>query len=305
MTGLASLRAFVAVVDAGGFAAAAERLSISQSGVSHSIAALERACGRPVLARGSCPRPTQFGEQVLVHARVAVAAVDAVKALACGRDGQPSGVARLAAPPSVAGGLVPGLLARWRVETPAVSVEIFEGDDDEVRHWLDGGTVDLAVLTDPTPVPEGAVVVGVDRFAALLRTDHPLAAEPAVTLADLEDDPFLLSAGGCEPRLRLLHQRAGMAFTPTHRIRQFTTLAGMVAAGVGVSVVPDLSATMLPAGVALVPITPTAERTLVLTGPTSRPWHPLAAALIDVVSREDDEARAATSSSSQPSHGLN
>src|SRR5882757_326343 len=282
--GIPQLRAFVAVADAGGFGTAAQRLGISQSAVSHAVAALERATGRTVLSRNGRPTPTRFGEQILDHARSVVASVTAITVLAADRDGQPRGELTVAAPPTVCHGLLPELVLRWRVEFPGVSVSLFEGEDDEVAGWLEGGTADLAVLIDPPTRPSGSAQVGTDWFHAVLRADHPLAQEPSVDLADLADDDFLLSAGGCERQIRELHRHAGARFAPAHRIRQLSTLFAMVRAGVGVTVIPGLAAGMEGPGLVLVPLSQSMARCLVLSGPLSRPWHPAARALVDAVS---------------------
>ncbi|MET1075978.1 MAG: LysR family transcriptional regulator [Umezawaea sp.] len=276
---LTQLRAFLAVVDEGGFSAAADALGLTQSAVSHAVAALERTLGHPVLARRGRTAPTAFGEEVLAHARAAVAASAAITDLAERRHGGARGTVRLAAPPTACQGLLPDLLARWRVEFPHVRVRVFEGEDDEVAEWLAGGTVDAAVLVDPPP-GAGAPVCE-DDFHALLRTDHPLAALPLVDVADLADDPFLLSRGGCERHVRQAH--AGHPFTPRHRVRELGTLLAMVRAGVGVSIVPGLVSSMLPPGLVLVPLRHRVARRLVLSGPASREWHPAVTALVDSV----------------------
>jgi DNA-binding transcriptional LysR family regulator len=271
------LRAFVAVLDEGGFGAAADVLGVSQPAISHSIAALERVLGCPVLTRHGRPRPTVFGERVLPHARAAVAAAAAIRDLADERDGSPGGTLRLAAPTTVCQGLLPALMTRWRADFPRVDITLFEGEDDEVGDWLTDGTVDLAVLVDP---PGPGVTIGRDRFHALLRGDHPLAGETAVDVADLTDDPFLLSRGGCERQIRELYRRAGVAFAPAHRIRDMGTLLAMVRAGVGISIVPGLAAAMLVPRLVMVPVDQEITRRLVLTGPAGQPWHPAATAIM-------------------------
>jgi len=278
--GIPQLRALIAVVDEGSFSVAAERLGISQSAVSHAVAALERATGRPVLVRTGRPQPTAVGRQILDHARAALAAIVAVEEIAMRRDAQPHGQLVLAAPPTACHALLPAMLARWSSGFPDVSVSLFEGEDDEVSGWLDSVTADLAVLVDPPRVPDGAAVLDSDVFHALLAADHPLAGQPRIDVSDLSDDAFLLSTGGCERSIREIHGRAGAPFRPAHRVRQLSTLFAMVRAGVGVSIVPGLAAVMAGPDVVLVPLHQQVRRTLVLTGPLRRPWHPAATALV-------------------------
>ncbi|QUH00992.1 LysR family transcriptional regulator [Saccharopolyspora erythraea] len=280
---LAQLRAFLAVVDAGGFGAASEALDISQSAVSHAVAAMERTVGCRVLVRQGRPRPTAFGERILCHARTAVSAADSIAELAARRDGLPTGTLRLAAPPTVCQGLLPELLTGWRHDYPRLAVHVFEGEDDEVADWLAGAAVDVAVLVDP-PGGEG-VRVGSDVFQALLPHDHPLAGEDVIDVTDLDDDPFLLSCGGCERHLREVYRLGKAQLAPAHRIREMGTLLAMVAAGMGVTVVPGLAAAMLDPRLVLVPLRQRVTRELVLTGPPGRPWHPAVTALVEAVAQ--------------------
>ncbi|PKW14854.1 LysR family transcriptional regulator [Saccharopolyspora spinosa] len=280
---IAPLRAFLAVADEGGFSAAADALRISQSAVSHAVAALEKSLDCRVLVRQGKPRPTAFGETILEHARTAVAATDTIRVLAEQRDGRPTGPLRLAAPPTVCQGLLPELLARWRDEFPQLKIRVFEGEDDEVADWLASATVELAVLVDPPP--GDGVPIGEDRFHALLPRDHPLADQQEVDLRDLDDDPFLLSCGGCERHVRDAYRQAGARLEPAHRIRELGTLFVMVRAGVGISVVPGLAEPMLDARLVLVPLRQRVTRNLVLTGPLARPWHPAASALVEALRR--------------------
>ncbi|MEV7770931.1 LysR substrate-binding domain-containing protein [Kitasatospora sp. NPDC086791] len=277
---LAQLRALVAVADTGGFGAAADELGISQSAVSHAVGALERVLGAPVLMRGVPCRPTPLGEQVLPHARTAVASAAAVRTVATRHTGGLTGTVRLAAPTTVCQALLPGLLRDWKAAYPEVTVRVFEGEDAELPAWLEAGTVDAAVLVDAGPPRPGAVTLGADSMHALLRRDHPLAGQETIHVAELEDDDFLLSEGGCERHIREAYRRAGTRFEPRHRIRDLNTLIGMVHAGVGVSVMPALALPMLPADCVLVPIRPAVHRTLTLTGPAGRPWSPVVSGLL-------------------------
>lgn len=275
---LPQLRAFVAVVDEGGFGAAAAALGITQSAVSHALAAFERTVGHPVVRRGDGARPTPFGERLLPHARAAIAAAAAIGDLAAQQAGGPTGTLRLGAPTTVCHGLLPDLLKRWAEEHPQIRVLAFEGADDDVADWLQAGTVDLAVLVDPQR--PGGTLLGEDAFHALLPAGHPLAGEAVVDIRDLDDDPLLFCLGGCERHVREVYRLAGSAPVPTHRMRELGTVIAMVGAGVGVAVVPGLTQAMLGPGLVLVPLRQRVTRRLVLTGPADRPWHPAVAALL-------------------------
>ncbi|MGH4029043.1 LysR family transcriptional regulator [Actinomycetota bacterium Odt1-20B] len=269
---LPQLRAFLAVVDAGGFSAAAVELGMSQSAVSHAVASLERELAGPLVVRAAPVRTTALGERVLPHARMAVSAAGAVERVAADASGAMSGTVRLAATPTVCQGMVPGLLRHWAEDQPRVTVRVFEGDSAEVEGWLRDGTADAGILVDPPAGP--GIQLADDAYRALLPGDHPLAGEPYVEIRDLEDDDFLISPNGCEARVRTIHRLAGVPFEPTHRVRDLATLISMVQAGIGVTVLSEVSRSLIPDDLVLLPVRPQTSRRLVLSGPPERPWHP-------------------------------
>ncbi|MGW6159873.1 LysR family transcriptional regulator substrate-binding protein, partial [Streptomyces sp. NPDC055144] len=190
-----------------------------------------------------------------------------------------TGTVRLAATPTVCQGLIPGLLQHWGEDEPRITVRVFEGDSTEITAWLENGTADAAILIDPPPGP--GIQLASDSYRAVLPLDHPLAGEPVVDIRDLEDDPFLISPNGCEDRIRTIHRLAGLRFTPTHRVRDLATLISMVQAGIGVTVLSEVSRSLIPPDLTLLPLHPQTSRRLVLTGPRGRPWHPAIRTLTD------------------------
>jgi DNA-binding transcriptional LysR family regulator len=278
---LTQLRAFVAVVDNGGFGSAAAALGLTQSAVSHAVAALERTVGSQVLHRaGDGPKTTTFGARMLEHARAALAATEAIGDLSAAQHGAPHGVVRVAAPPTVCQGLLPELVAGWRTEFPRVTVRVFEGEEDEVDDWLAGHSVEAAVLVDP-PVSAPGALIATDEFHALLPTGHRLAGEASLRLTDLEKDPLLFSGGSCERPIEDLFRQAGVRLRPTHQVRELGTLFAMVRSQMGIAILPSLVRSFIGQGLVLIPLDPTHRRRLVLTGPPGTPWHPAVSVLMD------------------------
>jgi DNA-binding transcriptional LysR family regulator len=266
------LRAFLAVVEAGGFSAAAADLGMSQSAVSHAVASLERELTAPLLVRATPVRTTALGERILPYARTALSAARSVEEIAAEAVATMTGTVRLACTPTIRHGLIPDLLRHWGEEQPRLTVRVFEGGSAEVSAWLADGVADAAILIDPPP--GRGIPLTEDFYRAVLPRDHPLADEPLVDIRDLEDDAFLISPDNCEARIRTIHTRAGLPFTPAHRVRDLSTLISMVQAGIGVTILSEASRSQLPADLALLPLKPQMSRSLGLTGPHDRPWHP-------------------------------
>lgn len=280
---LAQLRALVSVVDRASFTDAATELGVSQSAVSHAVSGLEKEVGGRVLRRGGGVTLTGLGNRVLEHARAALASVAALES-AVRQQVTIGGTVRLGAVATVCQGLLPELLPVWAARLPHVEVQIYEGDDDEMPEWLEAGIVDAAVLVEPTPDPPGGKLVAIDEFAAVLRCDHPLVGLAGIPLAELQTDGLIVgSPGGCEAYVRQMYEDEGLEYVFSHQVREMSTLFRMVEGGMGVAIVPSLGRVMLPGDLVMKPLDKPRPRRLVLSGPSSRPWHPLAQALVDAL----------------------
>lgn len=280
------LRTLLAVVDTGSFTAAAQALSVSQSAVSRTLRALEDDIGGLLLDRDRANAPTALAADVLPHARAAVAALDALSARVRARSGVPVGRIRLGTVPTVMQGLLPELLSAWQARLPKVEVSLFEGDDEEIPEWLETGIVDAGILVDPPADPPGSLLVGEDEYRAIVRRDHPYADESSIPLEELLEDGLITSMGGCETQVRRIHRIAGVPFTSRQQVRELATLITMVHEGMGVAIMPGLGEGLLPPALRMVRLEPTVSRRLVLTGPSTRAWSPIAEALVSALRAE-------------------
>jgi DNA-binding transcriptional LysR family regulator len=237
------LRTFAAVADTGSFSAAARRLSYTQSAVSQQIAALEADLGTPLLTR----RPvalTPAGERLHRHAqlilvRLAAARADVTRAVA------PPGRLALGLTPLAWTGEVAAALARIRAEAARLRTSVRVGERDQIVTAVATGELDLGLVdgfaapSDPLrlPDPGGARPVGVAEDAAVvaLPTGHPLAGRAALDLSDLADAYWIDAPDvALLDRLPVDGLRAGLSY----RGADVRTLAGLIAAGHGLAVLP-------------------------------------------------------------------
>jgi DNA-binding transcriptional LysR family regulator len=278
----AQLRVLVTVADTGGFSPAAARLSMSQPGVSRAIAALEAELGAELLVRrNGRAAPTAAGERVLRHAREVLARAEAIRQEAAAGGGEFSGRVRLGSFASVSAQLLPGILATLRVRHPGVEVALFEGHDEEVVGWIRERAVDVGVISRDAADLDVRPLAA-DRLVAVLPTAHALAEQPHATLEQLAAEPFVLSRGGCERIILEAFAAAGHAPRVAFEVHEVSTILAMVAEGLGVSVVPELSAVAVPPRVALRPLAPPVERRLALAVPSLADAPPAVHALLEV-----------------------
>lgn len=238
---LAQLRTLVAVVEAGSFSVAAERLALTQSAVSHAIAGLETDLGVSLLHRDrGGPVPTPAGERVLAHARAMLRLHEHIRQEAAAASGQQVGRVRVGTPPSVSARLLPGVLAALRRRHPGIEVVLFEGSDHEVDGWLRSRAVDVGIVPCPARGLDTVELVA-DEFFLVVPAAHALGSRASVRLREVAAEPFIMSKGGCEPMIRHLYRTAGTQPSVRYEVRDMPTLLAMVQEGLGVTVVPALS----------------------------------------------------------------
>jgi LysR family transcriptional regulator, hydrogen peroxide-inducible genes activator len=238
------LEYLVALAEEGSFTKAAERVFVAQPSLSQQIAKLEREIGQPLFDR--LPRgvvPTEAGHRLLEHARrILVELRDAKRRAGELRD-RVAGRLTVAAIPTIAPFVLPGLVKRYSERYPDVELAVVEDVTARLLENVERGEVDVALMSSADP-PGGVLLekVGVEPLLLLAPARHRLARKKTVAWDDLHDEPFLV--------LHEMHCLAGQVqrFCRPQRLRptvvvrgaQLATLAEMVAAGLGVSVVPAM-----------------------------------------------------------------
>ena len=276
MLTLSQLRAFVAVADHGGFTAAAERLGSTQPAVSRVISALEAELGAALFTRrrGEGITPTEAGLVALTHARAALSHVDRLGEEVAATTGRVRGTLRIASLPSATGALLAAPMRAFSDRHPQLDVRLFEGTDGEVRDWLAGGAADLGVVTLPAPGYE-CVELGTDEMLAVVPAAHALARAGAVGFGELANERFILPTGGCGPLILDAARRSQTTLEIAFEAREPQSLIEMVAAGLGVTVMPSLNLPKTLDDVTVRPLAPRLPRTLALAlganaGPAAR-----------------------------------
>jgi len=245
MMNLMHWRLLVAVADCGSITGAAERVSLTQSGASQAIAALEEMLGVRLFTRERRQTvPTAVGLQVVDHARAMLATLEQIQSVADAAKGLSRGSIRLASFPVVLQAVLPPLLRRFRQRHPGIDVVTLEASDDEVEALLAAGTIDVGTVVNPSP-ERNACLLGRDPWLAVVPTGHRFARpgrRGVVALAELVAEPFIVATGGCEATAEGVVTDAGLALTDVRaRVRDWSSAFALVREGVGVTLVPELT----------------------------------------------------------------
>ncbi|MFD9903360.1 LysR family transcriptional regulator [Streptomyces sp. NPDC059063] len=261
------LRVLRAVAEHGSFNRAATALRLTPSAVSQHVAVLERSLGAQVVARST------RGVTLTPAGRIMVGAAESVAAeLAQAKqrvDRLSTGRSQLTVATFTTGGrvLLPGALDRFTAAHPDTVLHVREGEPEHSLPLVRQGAVDLALAYHfDGPLPGGPGRSSALRWTALmadplhvvLPEGHPLAGRETLAIAELAAEPWVLGCLKTEAYLRRYAERAG--FDP--EVRGTTTdyffARSLVAAGVGVSLIPSVALTPAVPGLRTVPVEPPA-----------------------------------------------
>lgn len=241
---LRHLRYFLAVAEDMNMTRAARRLHMSQPPLSRQIRQLEDELGVALFSREAKHlRLTEAGRFLVGQAEKLLLLADEMKEGALRVGNSQQRWLNIGFVPSNLYGFLPALLRRYRAENPEVEVELSEHMTLHQLEALKRGRIDVGfgrvLLSDAAIRSE---VLFEEPLYAVLPSRHPLGAQPTVSLAALALEPFLLYPSRPRPSyadhvLSLFHSR-GLAPTIAQEVNEVQTVLGLVAAGVGVSLVP-------------------------------------------------------------------
>lgn len=279
---LRQLTVYVHVARSLSFTSAARELHVAQSVVSRTVKDVERLVGAQLLSRDTRNvQLTPAGTQLLRLAeRVLRANRDAGHAFYSYVRGE-EGTVDIATLPSVAAVLLPSIITSFMTRFPRVRLRILDGLSESVVQNVESGTADLGITSaDRLPAGLQARSLVIDKMEVLLPPAHPLAAQQEVAWAQLADQEFI--AMNAESSVRAMTDQvfAGIATRPQTAIEasSILTVAGLVAAGLGVAALPSLVQPLLAfAGLASRPlVAPVVERRLAVVTSAHRPLTPAA-----------------------------
>ncbi|OIV36342.1 LysR family transcriptional regulator [Mangrovactinospora gilvigrisea] len=248
------LRWFVVLAETEHMTDSAAELQITQPTLSRALTRLEHRVGAPLFDRdGRRLRLNRFGAVLLEHARRALAEVDAAGDRIAELIDPERGTVRLAFLHSVATWLVPDLIRSFRAAAPGVAFTLHQDPGHDLLQALRDGAADLAVTS---PRPEEAEfawrpLVREQLFLAV-PAGHRLADRPGggrVRLRSAAEEPFvtLRPEFGFRRLTERLCAAAGFRARVAFEGTELATVEGMVAAGLGVAVLPELHAAAVPA----------------------------------------------------------
>lgn len=286
---LRQLEYFVTVVEEANFTRAAARLHVAQPGVSAQIRRLEREFGQELLDRsGRRVSPTEVGAAVLPYARAALAAVEGARHAVDELAGLVRGHVRVGTVVSVTSpGLdLPGLLADFHREHPAVEISLSQDNSDRMVEALQDGRLDVAFIGLGSKAPQGieTQVVHDEPLVVVVGCGDPLAARTTIALKAIRDRPLITLPRGTGLRAAIDDAYAAAGFQPHIAFEGSdpTFLTGLAGRGLGVAILPESLAKAHPTLHVITITRPRPRGRIALAWRSEGPISPAARALVEL-----------------------
>jgi LysR family hydrogen peroxide-inducible transcriptional activator len=238
------LRYFVAVAEEGNFSHAAEREHVSQPSLSQQILKLEAELNQQLFDR--LPRSvvlTEAGRRLLDYAREILTGIADARRSVAALEHEVAGRLAVGAIPSIAVYVLPRLIGRFQRAYPKVTFELFEDTTDKLAQRLEDGTLDVVLATSGDNTPTLARhSLGKESLLMLVPEKHRLARRKTIKWTDLASEKFLLLHEAHSLSIQVRQLLAANHLNPEIVLQgaQLVTIARMVAAGLGVTVIPQM-----------------------------------------------------------------
>jgi len=239
------LRYVCAIAETGSFSRAAEHCHVAQPSLSQQVLKLEQDLGAKLFDRlGRSVRLTEAGRAFLPHARSILHQMEAARTGVEDKRTDVRGGVTVGVIPTIAPYLMPSYTAAFAKKYPEARLRIIEETTPVLVDSLRNLSIDLAILALPLRHKEFDIFpIRTEKLFAVLPKDHPHAAAKSLTVKDLRGESFVMLRDG--------HCFRGLSISVCTRSRvtpriafesdQFSSLLGMVAAGVGVTLVPEMA----------------------------------------------------------------
>ncbi len=240
---LRHLKAFLALVETRNFTRAAERCNLTQSAFSAVIASLESGLGVRLFARSTRNvEPTPEGEVFEPMAARLVADLERAALEMSDHAQRRKGRVTIAALPSISSGILPGIIRGFETRWPGIDVVIHDVYNTRCIDLVRAREADLALCAAPAPDHDLRVEqLGSDSFHFVCPAEHPLARQPSLTAAELIAMPIIVFEPNSSIRQHLDACVYPARWTAAREVHNLSTAAGLVAAGLGVTVVPTIA----------------------------------------------------------------
>ncbi len=235
------IKAYVTAVEYGSLTKAAEVLDYTQPSISHMISSLEDDFGFSLLIRGkSGVKPTDNGLALLPIMHDLMKKNQLLIEMVNDINGMEIGKIRIGAYTSVCIHWMPTVLSLFNAKYPKIQVQLFEGNSQEIKQWLESGKIDFGIGSTQNESKPNFIPLMQDRMLAILPKQHPLAHHDSIPLKIFTLEPCIMPYEDSHHDVQYIFKKSKITPNIAYQIRGDEAIIAMVRKGLGISLLSEL-----------------------------------------------------------------
>ncbi len=263
---LFSYEIFDAVARQGSFNKAAQQLHLTPSAISHAIAVMEEELGFALFNRGkSGVTMTSYGASLYPSIRAVLNSDEALKQSIARLNGLEKGKVKLGTFNSVCAYLLPDILKSFKQQYPQIEVEVYQGTYDDVKEWLRVGQVDIGFLSSSCKEEFTLTELLREPLLCITPEDWPAPPDGIMTPELMQDQSFVVQGDPTDADMRQFLKKYKVGTQRMCHVLDDTSNIAMVEAGIGISILPELTLRRCTAAIKIYPIQPEEYRVVGIT----------------------------------------
>ncbi|MBQ9983357.1 MAG: LysR family transcriptional regulator [Lachnospiraceae bacterium] len=260
---LLAYQIFQTVVEQGSFQRAAEVLNLTPSAISHAVSTAEKELGFPLFNRNkNGVTLTSYGENLQPYILTVLNSDAKLQQAILEFNGLTHGSVKIGTFSSVCNSFIPELVTSFSKLHPNIEIKIYQGTYDDVYNWIKTGVVDLGFLSSSSCKDLPITALYEDELLCIVPKNFKPKNKKYIELEELKEQKFVSQRESTDADIQNLFQKYQLTIRSScHVVDDLSTIA-MVAAGLGVCIMPRLVMQNIPYEVNMYPLKPDEHRTI-------------------------------------------
>lgn len=262
---LLSYQVFQTVVGQGSFQKAAEILNLTPSAVSHAIASMEQELGFSLFTRNKAGVAlTNYGEHLLPYVNAVLNSDESLQQAIAGLNGLKMGNVKVGCFSSVCTNWMTDIIHSFHQRYPDINIELYQGTYADVSYWIKNGIVDIGFLSLSSAGDLPIEPLYRDPLLCVVPKDYRKREDtPYMTPDEMKDQVFVSQMETTDADIAIFMKQNGLGNVRMdyHVVDDLSTIA-LVAAGLGICIMPELVMNDIPYEVHRYPMMPEAYRVI-------------------------------------------
>ena len=261
---LLTYQIFKTVSDVKSFRKAADILGLTPSAISHAIASMERELGFSVFARNRAGVSlTNYGEHILPYVNAVLNSDESLQQVVAEFKGLRLGKVKIGCFASVCNSWMPEIIQSVRAEYPSIQIELFQGTYDDVSYWIKNGIVDFGFLSTSSAGDLPIEPFYRDPLLCIVPKDFAKKEDvPYMTVSEMTNMQFVTQRESTDADIQNFMRENGLEVETSYHVVDDLSTVAVVASGLGICIMPELTMRDIPYDVKRYPLQPEACRVI-------------------------------------------